>query len=109
MKTHPRAPMSRAHRAKQFIPFAAITGLEAALAQQETQIRDRRILSEEAVSAIDAALRQLCPGDRIRVRFYDAGAYETAEGTVTALTPEAGRLELDGRRIRFSDILSIRF
>ena len=50
-----RPKMSRVHRAKQFMPFAAVTGLDEAIrrVEHEFEMNDRRDLSEEAIMALE--------------------------------------------------------
>ena len=55
-----RAPMPRSKRAKQFMPFDALTGLREAIAAKERVTEPRRYLSEEAIAEIDKALCGLC-------------------------------------------------
>ena len=49
-----RAKMPVAQRAKQFMPFAAVTGLDEAIkrVELEFEMRDKRVLSQEAVETL---------------------------------------------------------
>lgn len=51
----PRAKMPVEQRAKQFMPFAAVTGLDEAIrrVEHEFEMNDRRDLSEEAIMALE--------------------------------------------------------
>lgn len=97
--------MPPAQRAKQFSPFAALNGLEAALAKQERAAQPRAELSEEETQALDLRLRSLAPGDRVRLLLYAPDGYFTAEGTVAKLDEVGRRLLLTDRAVRFCDIL----
>jgi len=50
-----RAKMPVEQRAKQFMPFAAVTGLDEAIrrVEHEFEMNDRRDLSEEAIMALE--------------------------------------------------------
>ena len=50
-----RARMPVEQRAKQFMPFAAVTGLDEAImrVEHELEMNDRRDLSEEAIMALE--------------------------------------------------------
>ena len=50
-----RAPMPRSKRAKQFMPFDALTGLREAIAAKERVPEPRRYPSEEAIAEIELA------------------------------------------------------
>ena len=49
-----RAKMPVAQRAKQFMPFAAVTGLDEAIkrVELEFEMSDKRVLSQEAVETL---------------------------------------------------------
>ena len=49
-----RAKMPVAQRAKQFMPFAAVTGLDEAIkrVELELEMRDKRVLSREAIETL---------------------------------------------------------
>ena len=112
--------MSIIDRAAQFSPFAALTGLGAAL-DETARLTDARIeLSEDQKEEIDLALRRLqeqtasgeapeveitwfCPDDK-----KSGGAYRTATGAVKKVD-EFGKMVIlrDGDRIPFGDIVLV--
>ena len=53
--TSTRGKMPVEQRAKQFMPFAAVTGLDEAIrrVEHEFEMNDRRDLSEEAIMALE--------------------------------------------------------
>ena len=55
MENKTRAKMPVEQRAKQFMPFAAVTGLDEAIrrVEHEFEMNDRRDLSEEAIMALE--------------------------------------------------------
>ena len=69
-----RAPMPRSKRAKQFMPFDALTGLREAIAAKERVIEPRRYPSEDAIAEINEKLLDLHKGQIITVVYY--GDYE---------------------------------
>ncbi len=71
-----RAPMPRARRAKQFMPFDALRGLKEAIAAKEKVVEPRRYLSEDAIAEINETLCGLQKGQIITVVYY--GDYEQA-------------------------------
>lgn len=115
---HPRMPLI--DRAAQFSPFAALTGLGAAL-DETARLTDARIeLSEERKEEINLALRRLqeqtasgeapeakitffCPDDK-----KSGGTYRTVAGVVKKVDEFEKTLILrDGEKIPFWDIVLI--
>lgn len=113
---HPQ--MSLQDRAAQFSPFAALTGLDAAL-QETARLTDRRVtLDEYEQAALDAKLQNLrnriAEHPRVTVTYFvedvlkEGGAYRTAAGAAKKFVENETRLVLsDGEEIPVADILSL--
>ncbi len=113
---HP--PMSRRERAAQFAPYAALTGLGAAI-NETARLTEARIDPDEGLrSALDGALRTL--RDRIREQpevsatcfrpdeSKPGGAYVTVTGRAKKLDEAARTLILsDGTRLAWDDIVTL--
>lgn len=102
-----RPKMGRALRAKQFMPFAALKGYEAALRQRERVVLPRTELGEDAQEALDRALRQIHPGDPVTAVYYDGGMYLERAGLVSKLDPAAGVLWVVKTPIPFAALRSL--
>ena len=113
---HPR--MSRQDRAAQFSPFAALTGLGAAL-QESARLTERRLIPDEYEQAeMDKKLQNLrenlsrqpavvithfVPDDR-----KEGGSYRRTEGRVRKLLEFERQLVLtDGTTLAIEDILEL--
>ena len=113
---HPR--MSRQERAAQFSPFAALTGLGAAL-QESARMTERRLIPDEYEQAeLDKKLQDLrenlprqpavvithfVPDDR-----KEGGSYRRTEGRVRKLLEFERQLVLtDGTTLAIEDILEL--
>lgn len=70
-----RQPMSRADRAKQFMPFAALKGYEEAVKESEKRKKEKIILAEDRKEELDFKLRQLKCGDEVTIFYFDSGEY----------------------------------
>ncbi len=70
-----RQPMSRADRAKQFMPFAALKGYEEAVKESEKRKKEKIILAEDRKEELDFKLRQLEYGDVVTISYFDSGEY----------------------------------
>ncbi len=103
---HP--PMPPRERAKQFVPFAAVRGLEDALRERE-RITDMRVeIQQDAAEEMDGVLRALVPKDRVQVTYYADGRYVTKTGCICAVCAEEKFLVIENReKISFSDLRCI--
>lgn len=73
--------MSRGKRAAQFAMFDALKGLKEAIAQKEKLPEPRRILAEDAIAELNAALSELKMGQLATVVYY--GCYEQSYQQIT--------------------------
>ncbi len=105
----PKMPIER--RAKIFLPFAGVRGLEEALEKkrEERLMEERIILSEDGEAELNNTLTQINKGDRITLFYYDNGRYRNYEGKVLKKDVKECLLILDnGVATYFGDIRSIR-
>ena len=104
-----RAKMPRAARAKQFAPFAALSGLDAALERKRRELErtERPVLPEERCADLNDALCALQLDDSVNVRYYRRGAQRAVRGFVTAIDAAAHTLTVGETRIAFADLLDI--
>lgn len=104
-----RAPMPRSRRAKQFMPFDALTGLREAIAAKERVIEPRRYPSEDAIAEMNAKLLDLHKGQLITVVYY--GDYEQRylqlTGPVIKVDPYWHSIQIESITIDFSEIYEL--
>ena len=113
---HP--PMPMADRAAQFAPFAALTGYDAAIAE-ERRLTDQKIsLTDEAIEALNLRYQILADAlperPEVEIAYFQpderkhGGAYLTVVGVVKKLDAVEGLILLqDGTRIPMGDVFSI--
>ena len=108
-KSKPRSKMPISERAKQFSPFSPLNVLEAALAEKEKRKERKKVLSEDAVAALNDVLSTLCKGDNVTVFFYNSEqeCYEQTEGTVNIIDQLKGRIFVSGKEISVDDMYEI--
>ena len=96
-------------RAKQFMPFAAVKGLEEALAKKRRELTrvEKVELSEEMSAALNEKLHCLVRGCHAAVTYYTDGEYRTLTGRLEKIDPVGRALYLVGRRIAFEDLLNV--
>ena len=102
--------MTRGDRAKQFMPFDAMKGLQEALRDREerhlrTQKRD---ISEEAQERNSYVISQIIRPTKVEIECYYNFHDVTLTGTVTRVYISGKYLLLNDERIYFDDIYSIR-
>lgn len=127
-RRHPR--MARQNRAKQYAPFAALTGFEREIKAREVLYEPRRALSAEEAGRLNAALNALYALTRtgplarrnevsVRVTCFEPcadphsdafgrlGLYRTCTGTVRAVDPVNRLLRIGDRIIDFKNLYRI--
>lgn len=102
--------MNREDRAKQFMPFDALKGLNEELRRREKKMlrQEKRVLFEEEAEKLSARLSRLQAGDCVEVVFYENGYYLTLGGKVESVNRQFGFLTIDGRRVCFADLYRLR-
>ena len=115
-KKHPPMPMMK--RAAQFLPFAALTGFEAEIAEAARLTETAPELSEDALAALDEQLsllrQRLAEEPQVTLtRFLPderkaGGRFETLTGTVRRLD-EANRalFLIDGTRVDVDTVVEL--
>lgn len=101
--------MTTRERAKIFMPFDAMKGLQEALrAKEEKRSRvDRRILSDEEAAALNAALNKLLKGDAVRITYYRSFRDAVKEGRVDTIDYVYRFVVVNNEKIFFDDIYAI--
>ena len=96
------------NRARQFLPFDALTGLKEALHEKELEYDKRMELSEEQIEKISQSILNLDEKEKISVKFYNGRVYEEIEGLLTEIDYIRKKIIVDELKINFYDIISIR-
>ena len=98
---------SKEERARQFLPFNALTGYYEMILKQQRVTEPKKELSPDEIDALSERLRELRCGERVSVTCYDTDAYITKTGTVTAVDFDFRTLTLVKTEIRFENIFRI--
>lgn len=102
-----RPKMSRENRAKQFMPFAALKGYEAALREKEKIIVEKIELSEEMKEELDRKIRDIHRNDMVKVVYFHDEEYLEIMGMVSRLDVDARILKVVNTKINFTDIYQL--
>ena len=109
MKSKPRSPMPVSERAKQFMPFSAVSGLTQALEKKERELSrvDKREPTEERAREINQCLNEIGKGDDIAVTYFEQGEYLTVSGAVESVDKVERVLTVGSIKIAFDDLYDI--
>ncbi|MDY6368096.1 MAG: YolD-like family protein [Clostridia bacterium] len=99
--------MSRAERAKQFMPFAALRGYGAVIREKEKIITPKKELTDEQAEHLSVMVSELKKGDVIKVVYYDTDGYVEKTGAVSGINIPLSTLNVVKTQIPFSEIYSI--
>lgn len=99
--------MSRAERAKQFMPFAALKGYPEALRRKEKIVVPKKELSEEYQEELDRALHQIKKNDIVSAVYFCQGEYIKITGMVSRIDETARMLKIVNTKIPFEELYKI--
>ena len=65
--------MNKVARAKQFLPFDALKGLQEALREKEREYEEKKDLSEDTLNDLNNKFNQIDNGSLVKITFYKNG------------------------------------
>ena len=74
---------NRVARARQFLPFDALKGLQEALREKEVEYEVKRDLSEDCLNELNDKFNQIENGSLVKIKYYKSGKYSEIKGIVT--------------------------
>lgn len=114
-----RKKMLVADRAKIFMPFSALTGLDDLIAEKQKITTERVILSEERKMELDQLLEQ-CIREDVTVQFFvkdekasqeqekEVGTYERLQGTLQKVDFVSKTLTIEDVIVHLEDIIEMK-
>ena len=109
MAIKPNKKMTMSERAKQFMPFSALKGLDEALLKKEQELLiSKRELCDDEIEAINTALSRLEAGCNVCITYYDRTTPLEISGEIDFLSKDSLCLKINGVLILFKDILNIK-
>lgn len=101
--------VNRVNRAKLFMPFDALKGLQEALREKEREIEERKELSEESLMELQKELNKIEKGSNVKIKYYKNNKYIYAIGVVTRIDYIKKKIILDGdTKINLNDIVKLK-
>ena len=100
--------VNRIARAKQFLPFDALKGLQEALREKEIEYEEKKELSEETLAELNNRFNQIEKGSYVKIRYYRNGRYSEINGIVTYIDYIKKKIQIDKiENINICDIIDI--
>ena len=100
--------MNRVARAKQFLPFDALKGLQEALKEKEIEYEEKKELSEDTLSELNDKFNQVENGKSIKLKYYKNGRYSEIEGIATNIDYIKKKIQINKtENVNICDIIDI--
>ena len=100
--------MNRVARAKQFLPFDALKGLQEALKEKEIEYEEKKELSEDTLSELNDKFNQVENGKSIKLTYYKNGRYSEIEGIATNIDYIKKKIQINKtENVNICDIIDI--
>ncbi len=106
----PKRPMNKmpvSDRAKQFMPFSALKGLDEALRAKEKIVVSKVELSPEMAEELNYKMHLLEKGKIATVVYFNKDEYLKTTGMVARIDETSRILQIVNTKIQFDDILDI--
>ena len=95
-------------RAKQFLPFDALKGLQEALREKEIEHEEKIELSEEILAELNNNFNKIEIGSKVRIKFYKNMKYIEISGIITNIDYIKKKIQIDQNQNKnISDIVYI--
>ena len=100
--------VSKLLRAKQFLPFDALKGLQEALREKEIEHKERVDLSEESLAELNNIFNQIEIETIVKIKYYKNKQYTEIIGKVTKIDYTKKKIQINKQEnINMYDIIKI--
>lgn len=100
--------VNRVARAKQFLPFDALKGLQEAIREKEVEYEEKRDLAEDTLNDLNNKFNQIDNGSFVKIIFYKNGKYSEIKGRVTNIDYIKKKIQINKKyNINVCDIVNI--
>ena len=100
--------MNKVTRAKQFLPFDALKGLQEEIREKEIEYEEKRDLSEDTLNELNNKFNQLENESYVKITFYKNGKYSKIKGKVTNIDYIKKKIQINKEyNINICDIVNI--
>ena len=100
--------VNRVTRAKQFLPFDALKGLQQALREKEIEYEEKKELSEDTLAELNNKFHQLENGKYVKLKYYKNGRYREIKGIITNIDYIKKKIQINKtENVNICDIIDI--
>ena len=99
--------MQNRDRAKLFMPFDALASFREGLELACKKYNSKKSISEEMENELNAKLKNLNKGDKVKITYYYNIDYSEIIGNIKKIDEINREIVLDSSNINFDDILDI--
>ena len=107
MANKPKSPMPISERAKQFLPFAAVKGLNEALERKEMVAVSRVEMSEVLAAELNEKINRVQKGATITITYYSNNEFLKVSGRVIQIDTNFRTIQLDDTIIDMKEITGL--
>lgn len=107
MANKPKSPMPISERAKQFLPFAAVKGLNEALEKKEKVAVSRVEMSEELAMELNEKMNRVQKGAIVIITYYCNNDFFRLTGRVVQIDTAIRTIQIDDTIINMEEITGL--
>ena len=99
--------VNRQERAKQFMAFDALKGLQEELRKKEIEYEQKKEISEWVLEELENELRKINVGEKVQVKYYKDGKYKTIVGIVKKINYVEKEIKINEEIISVNDVIDL--
>ena len=99
--------MTRASRAKQFLPFDALKGFQEALNSKQIKYEDKKELTEDSFTELEEEWNKIEKDSTVRVKYYKNKRYIKIQGKIDKIDYIKKKIQISEENINACDIIEI--
>lgn len=99
--------MTRASRAKQFLPFDALKGFQEALSEKQIKYDDKKELTEDSYIRLQEEWNKIDKDSVVKVKYYKNKRYIELQGKINKIDYIKKKIRIDDENINICDIIDI--
>lgn len=100
--------MTRAGRAKQFLPFDALKGFQEALSEKQIKSDDKKELTDDSYIKLQEEWNKINKNSVVKVKFYKNKRYVDIQGKITNIDYIKKKIKINDEVISACDIIDIK-
>ena len=99
--------ITRAGRAKQFLPFDALKGFQEALNAKQIKYEDKKELTEDSFTKLEEEWNKIDKDSIVKVKYYKNRGYVEIQGKIDKIDYTKKRIQINEENINVCDIIEI--